>query len=83
MAINFFRYWLAAALCLIGVAVVAIGGADEDSLQIGIPVFAAGASILFLNALYRVGVHGDTERDDEEQARAYFREHGHWPGDGA
>jgi hypothetical protein len=32
---------------------------------------------------YRVGVHGDRERDEEDQARAYLAEHGHWPDEDA
>jgi hypothetical protein len=32
-----------------------------------------------INFLYRLGVSGDRERDEEERARAYFDEHGEWP----
>ena len=39
---------------------------------------AAGA-ILLLNLLFRYGARGDQERDDEDAARAFFAEHGHWP----
>ena len=39
----------------------------------------AGVSILLLNVLYRAGVSGDRDRDEEERARTYFDEHGHWP----
>ena len=35
--------------------------------------------MLLLNVLFRYGVAGDSERDDEDAARAYFDEHGHWP----
>ena len=38
-----------------------------------------GQPILLLNVLYRVGVSGDRERDDEEAARDYFDAHGRWP----
>jgi hypothetical protein len=38
-----------------------------------------GLSILLLNVLYRIGVRGDVEREDEMNARDYFDEHGHWP----
>jgi hypothetical protein len=37
------------------------------------------ASVLLLNVLYRVGVKGDLERDDEEAARVYYDTHGRWP----
>jgi hypothetical protein len=39
---------------------------------------SAGA-LLLLNVLFRFGARGDQEREDEEAAREYFTEHGHWP----
>jgi hypothetical protein len=32
-----------------------------------------------ITALYRFGVRGDRERDDEDRARTFFDEHGYWP----
>lgn len=81
MLLKLIRFWLPTALCIGGIAVIVIGGVDETSLEVGIPVFSAGASIWLLNFLYRVGVSGDGERDAEEDARAYFALHGHWPGE--
>lgn len=72
-----FRYVVPALLVLFG-AVYAIvdwpDGAEAFSLFAG-----AGLSILLLNVLYRMGVQGDFDRDDEEAARDYFSEHGVWP----
>ncbi len=79
MLLKLIRFWIPTLLCIGGVAIIIIGGVSETSLEIGIPVFSAGASIWLLNFLYRVGVAGDTERDAEEDARAYFAKHGHWP----
>jgi hypothetical protein len=39
----------------------------------------AGLSVLLLNALFRIGVQGEVERDREDAARAFFDEHGRWP----
>jgi hypothetical protein len=39
----------------------------------------AGLSIALMNVLFRFGARGDRERDDEEAARRYLAEHGHWP----
>ena len=39
----------------------------------------AGLSVLLLNLLFRIGAQGDREREDEERARDFFTEHGHWP----
>ena len=41
-------------------------------------VGAAGA-LLLLNVLFRYGAKGDQEREDEDAAREYLAEHGHWP----
>ena len=38
-----------------------------------------GLAVLMINFLFRLGVSGDLEREREEQARAYFDEHGEWP----
>jgi hypothetical protein len=72
------RYLLPVAIVLAGVAILvfnhSINGLEGAAMLVG----AAGA-ILLLNVLYRVGVAGDKERDEEAAARDYLDEHGHWP----
>jgi hypothetical protein len=72
------RYGLPGAILLAGVLALvfshSINGIEGLAMGIGV-----GASVLLLNVLYRVGVTGDLERDDEEAARVYFDEHGRWP----
>jgi hypothetical protein len=72
------RYVLPAVIALAGVLVLlfnqTINGLEGFAMGIGV-----AGSILLLNVLYRVGVSGDRERDDEEAARVYFDEHGRWP----
>jgi hypothetical protein len=72
------RYVLPAVVALAGVLVLilnrSINGLEGFAMGIGV-----AGSILLLNVLYRVGVSGDRERDDEEAARVYFDEHGRWP----
>ena len=45
----------------------------------GALLFGAGLALLLLNVLFRFGATGDRERDEEEAARDYLSEHGHWP----
>ncbi len=78
---RFVRVILPGVLMIAGILVVLVGMASEHSLEVGIPLFSAGASIWFVNFLWRVGVSGDKDRDVEDDARAYFAEHGHWPED--
>ena len=72
------RYVLPAAIVVAGVVILvfnhSINGLEGAAMFVG----AAGA-ILLLNVLYRVGVAGDVERDEEAAARDYLDEHGHWP----
>jgi hypothetical protein len=72
------RYVLPGVIALAGVIVLifnhSINGLEGFAMGIGV-----AGSILLLNVLYRVGVSGDRERDDEEAARVYFDEHGRWP----
>ncbi|MEA2220752.1 MAG: hypothetical protein QOJ35_3378 [Solirubrobacteraceae bacterium] len=72
------RYGLPGGVVLAGVAVLvlnhSINGLEGAAMFIGV-----AGSILLLNVLYRVGVKGDEERDQEAAARDYLDEHGHWP----
>lgn len=71
------RYGIGGALILAG-QVVAIAspsvGWEGWALFTG-----AGVSVLLFNMLVRIGTSGEDEREREEAARAYFKEHGRWP----
>ena len=77
-AILAVRYVLPAAILLAGVVALLLSDAltGLEGLAMGIGV---AGSVLLLNVLYRVGVKGDRERDEEEKARVYFDKHGRWP----
>ncbi len=72
------RYVLPAVVLLAGALVLlfnpTLNGVEGWSMLTG-----AGLAILLLNGLYRVGVQGDLERDQEEEARVFLDEHGYWP----
>jgi hypothetical protein len=74
------RYVLPAVVVLGGLVVMAFGGANN--LEGGAGIVSAGLAIYLINWLVRVGVAGEREREAEEDARAYFEEYGHWPGEG-
>jgi hypothetical protein len=76
--LRLIRYWLPAAITLGGILVMVIGG-TEDALLGGAGIVGAGLSVWLLNILYRLGVRGDRERDEEDAARAFFDSHGYWP----
>ena len=77
MALLAIRYGIPLVLLVAGVVVTATAGGV--GLAAGALFFSAGSAVLLLNVLYRIGVEGDKERDREEEARAYFDQHGRWP----
>ena len=74
------RYVLPAVILLAGIVALLVSDTlpGLEGLAMGIGV---AASVLLLNVLYRVGVKGDLERDDEDAARVFYDEHGRWPDD--
>ena len=76
---SWVRTWLPIAIIVSGFVVAAVTGFSENGVEGGTLLAAAGLSVWLLNLLYRIGVKGDRERDEEDRARAYFDEHGHWP----
>jgi hypothetical protein len=75
------RRWLPAIVCLIGVVIGAIEGFDATGFDATMAFVGAGLSIWLINFLWRLGVSGDDERDQEDAARSYLAEHGRWPDD--
>lgn len=71
------RYVLPVVATLAGIVVMAFGG--ENNLEGGASIVSAGLAIYFINWLFRIGASGDHERAQEEAAREYYTEHGHWP----
>lgn len=78
MLLRFIRVWLPLIVVVGGVVAIAVGG-DADALDGGAGIIGAGLSIWLLNLLHRIGVSGDHDRTDEDDARRFFDEHGHWP----
>jgi hypothetical protein len=81
MAMRAVRIWLPVAILLAGVVLVIVRGGDETSIEGAAALWGAGLSVALLNWLHRMGVTGDVARDREDEARAYFDRHGHWPDD--
>lgn len=79
---RFVRYWLPGIVCMVGVVILAIRR-DLHGLEAFCAFVGAGSSIWLLNVLHRIGVSGDRERTEEDEARAFFDRHGHWPDESA
>ena len=76
--LAFLRYGLPAVLFVAGFVVLFT--ADKSNAVEGWAMLV-GASIALIvwNVLFRIGFSGDNARKDEEDARRYLVEHGHWP----
>jgi hypothetical protein len=74
------RYGLPAALLLAAVALLFV---DRQWTRIdGFAMLVGSAlSLLVLDALYRLSVSSERDRDDEDRARAFFSSHGYWAED--
>jgi hypothetical protein len=77
LLLTFIRYLLPAAIVIVGLVFMAMGG--ENNLEGGASIVSAGLAIYFLNWLFRLGASGDRERENEAAAREYFKRHGRWP----
>ena len=76
---SWVRTWLPVTIIGAGLVVAMANGLSETGLEGGTLLVAAGLSVWLINALYRFGVSGDREREDEDRARTFFDEHGYWP----
>ncbi len=72
------RYGIGGAMVLAGIVLLIISPSDLGPEGFGMAV-GGGLAVLLLNFLYRIGVSGEREREQEERARDYFDEHGVWP----
>jgi hypothetical protein len=77
--VKWVRTWLPAGIIVVGFVLAAASGFSETGVEGGTLLVSAGLSVWLINLLYRIGVKGDRERDEEDRARAYFEEHGRWP----
>jgi hypothetical protein len=73
------RVWLPVAIIVAGVIAIVATGGSEAGWEGGVAIVAAGMSVWLLNIIFRVGVSGERDRDAEDEARAYYAEHGYWP----
>ena len=80
--LHLWRRWLPIALCLIGIIILIADGFDLFGVDAFAAFCGAGLSVALTNLLWRMGISGNQDRDDEEDARRYLAEHGHWPGEG-
>jgi hypothetical protein len=76
--LAFLRYGLPAGLVLAGVIILSFG--SESVRYDGFGLCAgAGIALAVFAQLIRLNTSGASDREDEEAARRFYTEHGHWP----
>jgi hypothetical protein len=74
------RYVLPSALLLAGLILI-LAEPRGATLHGGLGIIGAGLAAFLFAFLAKVSMSGDTHQQKDEQARAYFDEHGRWPDD--
>jgi hypothetical protein len=74
------RYVLPALLVLAGLIMI-VSDSSDATVHGGMGVVGAGLAAFLFAFLAKVSMGGDRFRDQEEEARRYFDEHGRWPDD--
>jgi hypothetical protein len=70
------RYGLPLVLLVGGFVAVAFGG---NTAGFGIVLIGSAFIVWLINALFRLSLVSNREREEEEHARDYYEHHGHWP----
>ena len=79
MGLRLIRYVLPAVIVLAGALMMALTGPEDERYVAGGAMIGAGLAVALVNLMFRIGVAGDREREDEERAREHFDRHGRWP----
>lgn len=79
LAVRLLRWWIPAALCVIGVVLLVADDFDTFGVSAFAAFAGAGSSTWLINFLWRLGVSGDEEREGEARERAYLARNGRWP----
>jgi len=75
----FVRYGVPALIAVSGLLVMILATDHQVGIEIGAMLLGAAIAVFLLNFFFRLGVSGDRARDEEEEARRYFDQHGRWP----
>jgi hypothetical protein len=72
------RVVLPVTTALVGLALIVFGG--DVAQGAGIVLIGVAGLVALGNALMRLGLQSERDREREEERRRFFDEHGHWPG---
>jgi hypothetical protein len=76
----FVRYVLP-GLIVVGGLIPLLVSDSRSAMHGSMGIIGAGIAVWLLSYFFRIGASGERDRDAEEEARAYFDQHGRWPED--
>ncbi len=75
------RIWLPLSVALAGIVAIVLGHARTALASAGVVLLGTALIVWMINWMFRMSVDSNREREQEEEARAYFDRHGRWPDD--
>ena len=82
LALGLTRVWLPLAIAVAGVVAIVLGRGHTQLAAAWVVLLGAALIVWMINWLFRISVESNRDREREEEAREYFDQHGHWPGEG-
>jgi hypothetical protein len=76
VGLAFVRYGLPLVIAVAGFVCLIVGG---DAAGAGVVLIGSAAMVLLVNALFRLSLRSNEEREQEERARERFERTGRWP----
>jgi len=76
--VKIVRFWLPSLLFVVGAAMLVISP-DIVGLEGAAMMLGGGLGVVVSDRLYRMGLRGEQERDEEQDARAFLDRYGVWP----
>jgi hypothetical protein len=80
-AMLLLRHGLAGVLVIAGVIGIILGHGRTIVASAGVVMLGIAAMVWLLNWLFRLGLSSNEDRIRDEEARDYYSQHGHWPGE--
>jgi uncharacterized membrane protein YhiD involved in acid resistance len=66
-------------IAIAGGVLIGVGHGHTAAAAAGVALLLVALIVWMINWMFRLSVQSNRERDEEEEARKYFDEHGRWP----
>jgi ABC-type transport system involved in cytochrome bd biosynthesis fused ATPase/permease subunit len=77
--LTFTRVWLPIGIAVVGIVAIVVGHARTATAGAGVVLLGTALIVWMINWLFRMSIESNKEREQEEEARRFFDEHGRWP----